>query len=403
MAENIYDFTGVVLDENDEITTKKTDDVSDSKSGISAASNQSVSNNASGASSTAKVSSTNQQDDQDKKLKLALIEYKNQNYTTAFGMFKKLAEDRNVEAAFMLGNMYTKGIGPFHDVSLGKHWLKLAADKGHFEAAFDYAIILLSNGQRTAKETTEGFYYLQIAGENGYKPAIDKYIQLVCKGLGGKKESKKASVFCATLANQAKDSFDAEKYRELAKKIKVAAKNSNSTEMSTKSLKNHSIYAPRLTWYDLKIILREIFFTIIELIGEIIYLVAAYIVLGVYTYAEKGSNSFSNFIFLLLGENLTNQCINEHVEVFNSLAVAMVIGAALITLGNKAEPTNKFFSIIKVIYWILFVALIAFVFINGLSEDGATAMMILIIGCRLGGWILGLICGFVLSVFGIFL
>lgn len=64
----------------------------------------------------------------------AVTAYENKNYTTAFNLFKSLAEQGNVKAQFYLGQMYEKGEGVRFDYNQVVKWYTLAAEQGDAKA-----------------------------------------------------------------------------------------------------------------------------------------------------------------------------------------------------------------------------------------------------------------------------
>ncbi len=58
----------------------------------------------------------------------------NSDYSTALEKWKLLAEERNADAQFSLGKMYSVGNGVHQDYALAHMWVNLAASLGNIEA-----------------------------------------------------------------------------------------------------------------------------------------------------------------------------------------------------------------------------------------------------------------------------
>ena len=72
---------------------------------------------------------------------------------------------RDAEAQYRLGQMMLEGQGGPKDPWQGVRWLKLAADKGHYQAQALLGVTLL-RGQGVPRQTARGLMYLTLAREN---------------------------------------------------------------------------------------------------------------------------------------------------------------------------------------------------------------------------------------------
>ncbi len=62
--------------------------------------------------------------------------YKRGDYATALHEFRRLAEQGDAKAQFMLGNMYRKGLGVPQDHARAARWYRKAAEQGVAKAQF---------------------------------------------------------------------------------------------------------------------------------------------------------------------------------------------------------------------------------------------------------------------------
>lgn len=320
---------------------------------------------------------------EDDEFKNALIDFNNKNYTSAFNTFKKLAEEKNTEAIFMLGNMYNKGLGTAADIDRAKYWLKNAADKGHVEAGFDYGLMQLNNSSRTAKETADGFYYLALAADGGYDNAAKKYVDLVSNGIGGKNEVKKAIQYCNMLAAKSDDSFDAQKYTDMAKTIK-----SNKNIVNGKSAGNGFAQ-------PYKVSIGDIIFTILGISGMIMLVISVFIGAGILTIEDAQPNTFSNislgFYNWLISLGITAD------ELFMELTVPF-IGVTLIKLADEQMVPFKFYAKVRHIEWVIIALLLLYIGL-GISFKDMGDYILLLVLVKIGGLIVGKVLVFVLDFF----
>lgn len=304
----------------------------------------------------------------------ALIEYNNKNYTSAFNTFKKLAEEKNTEAAYILGNMYYKGLGTAVDSDRAKYWLKIAADKGHGEAAFDYALILLNNSSRVSKDITDGFYYLELSADNGYDNAAKKYIEIVRSGLGDKEQVKKAIQYCNMLANKCDDSYDSQSYIELAKNLKTTIGGGNTVA-----------YKPSVG---------DVVYTILGILGTIMF---AYGILFV-DYAVLIDHDIDNTLTDII-QSTYNWLQGTGFPVGENMMAVIIpgVGATLISLANRNHFKSKIYNLARILLLVIIVLVILRMY---LSIEPSAALQV---GCyvafmRVVGFIAGKLLGFFLDM-----
>ncbi|MBF0752275.1 MULTISPECIES: tetratricopeptide repeat protein [unclassified Pasteurella] len=71
----------------------------------------------------------------------AVTAYENQSYTTAFNLFKPLAEQGHAAAQFNLGLMYAKGRGVRQDDHQAKYWAGKSCENGNQDGCDIYRIL----------------------------------------------------------------------------------------------------------------------------------------------------------------------------------------------------------------------------------------------------------------------
>ncbi|MGL5363914.1 MAG: serine/threonine-protein kinase [Bosea sp. (in: a-proteobacteria)] len=119
-----------------------------------------------------------------------------QDFGQAFDMASRLANDGDVEAQFLLANMYRSGRGARQSHIEAALWYGRAADKGHQRATYNLALLhhldLLSGDKR--KNQREALELFQKAAETGYSDAqwmLGSYHE---EGLAGLRKDRKAAV-----------------------------------------------------------------------------------------------------------------------------------------------------------------------------------------------------------------
>ncbi|MCL6682641.1 SPOR domain-containing protein [Sphingomonas alba] len=89
------------------------------------------------------------------------------DHAGAVAIWRNLAEKGNVDAAFDLGQAYRLGKGVPADSSQAKHWLEVAAKKGHTDAQVSLGLLLFDSGDRATAMT-----WLKRAAEKGEPRAL---------------------------------------------------------------------------------------------------------------------------------------------------------------------------------------------------------------------------------------
>ena len=152
-------------------------------------------------------------------LQQGLLRYHKQNFSAAFIIFRKLAEENDITAQYMLSNMYNRGEGTPVDRERAEFWMKKAADNGDPVAQFDFAVFQLSDPNRDTKKTNLGREYLGRSAAQGHKDAMDRYIDLVQKNSRDAKELKTARSCCTKLMAQSEDSYDKQHYAQIRRSL----------------------------------------------------------------------------------------------------------------------------------------------------------------------------------------
>jgi TPR repeat protein len=83
---------------------------------------------------------------------------------TAFAGFKKLAEQGNADAQYVLGLMYDAGRGTPKDERQAVTWYRKAAEQGYASAQLNLGLMYIS-GQGVSKD-------VQMASFGGYSPVL---------------------------------------------------------------------------------------------------------------------------------------------------------------------------------------------------------------------------------------
>lgn len=109
---------------------------------------------------------------------------------TAISLWRALAEDGDVEAAFMLAETYLKGPPAVADRALALDWYRFAAERGHVEARFALGERSMAEGERllpgkdAAPYFVEAAHWFSLAAEAGYAPARHQLGRLHLNGTG---------------------------------------------------------------------------------------------------------------------------------------------------------------------------------------------------------------------------
>ena len=93
------------------------------------------------------------------------------DYSTAYRLFRPLADQGYASAQFNLGLMYDNGQGVPQDYAAAVSWYRKAADQGNAKAQFnlgyDYA-----NGQGVPQDYVQAHMWANLAAASGYADAV---------------------------------------------------------------------------------------------------------------------------------------------------------------------------------------------------------------------------------------
>lgn len=106
------------------------------------------------------------------------------NQAQALDLLRRAAEQNHPEAAFLLGARYVVGLGVAEDLATGLSYLAIAADAGHLEAQFQYAMIRLESAH-TDVHRDEALYWLGAAASQGDPKAALTLGHIYAGGLHG--------------------------------------------------------------------------------------------------------------------------------------------------------------------------------------------------------------------------
>ncbi|MCG7964934.1 MAG: sel1 repeat family protein, partial [Candidatus Thiodiazotropha taylori] len=92
------------------------------------------------------------------------------DFAEAFCLWRPLAMQGHVEAAYHLGWLYANGNGLRVDIDKAVYWWKRSAAQGHNEAMFALALAY-TNGKGIKKNHQEAFKWYRTAAERGHADA----------------------------------------------------------------------------------------------------------------------------------------------------------------------------------------------------------------------------------------
>lgn len=107
--------------------------------------------------------------DVDPKLSSALRAYEHRNFKKALKLLSPIAKRGESEAQFILGRIYTLGLGTKRDTTKAKRWYRKAAKQGHPPAQYYLASIL--KRKEDGKRNRKAVALLHKAAKGGYAPA----------------------------------------------------------------------------------------------------------------------------------------------------------------------------------------------------------------------------------------
>ena len=91
------------------------------------------------------------------------------DYATALKLYRPLADQGYAEAQFMLGVMYSAGLGVPQDYAQAVSWSRKAADQGHAYAQFNLAL-KYDNGQGVPQDYIQAHMWLNLAASHQTDP-----------------------------------------------------------------------------------------------------------------------------------------------------------------------------------------------------------------------------------------
>ncbi len=188
-----------------------------------------------------------------------LVEFNNQNYSNAFRVFKELSENGDASSQYLISIMYLNGLGVTVDKDRALFWLEKSADSGETAGQYMYGAVLLNAHNGDYKLISKGFRNLGAAADKGDEDSMLKYIDATLNQLGGKKEIKKAIVYCEKLKANSQDSFNKQKLEETKQKLIQLKKGGNrksSVSSSATTTKTYSYKKKRkFPWWLLIIVI----------------------------------------------------------------------------------------------------------------------------------------------------
>ncbi len=92
--------------------------------------------------------------------------YNKGDYSTAYKLFKALADQGEAEAQFLLGVMYAGGQGVPKDDAEAVKWYRKAADQGHAKSQYNMGLTY-ANGEGVPQDYAEAVKWLCKAGDQG--------------------------------------------------------------------------------------------------------------------------------------------------------------------------------------------------------------------------------------------
>ncbi len=85
-------------------------------------------------------------------------------------LFKKAAEQGQMNAQFILGTLYDKGEDVLQDRAVAARWYRKAAEQGHVQAQFNLGL-MYTNGEGVEKNRKQAVPLLKKAARQGHKGA----------------------------------------------------------------------------------------------------------------------------------------------------------------------------------------------------------------------------------------
>ncbi len=131
--------------------------------------------------------------------------YVHKDYRTAFAGYKKLAEQGNARAQYLLGMMYDKGQGVPKDDQQAVVWYRKAAEQGHAFAQL-FLGLKYEDGRGVPKDEKQAVAWYRKAAEQGNVSAQNNLAGMYYKGKGVPKDNQ-MTYFWSLLASALGDQF----------------------------------------------------------------------------------------------------------------------------------------------------------------------------------------------------
>ncbi len=96
--------------------------------------------------------------------------YDRGDYETAEREFRPLAEQGDVDAQFMLGRIYTYGMGVAQDYVAAVKWFRLVAEQGHAAAQYNLGI-MYHFGRGVPQDHVQSYMWFNLAAAHGNEVA----------------------------------------------------------------------------------------------------------------------------------------------------------------------------------------------------------------------------------------
>lgn len=98
------------------------------------------------------------------------LAFRNGHYKVAFEIWRKRAEESDLEAQNFLGIHYLLGLGVKKDISLAKYWYEKAAKRGHPDAQRNLGS-MYESGLGSSRDFGQAFIWFYAAHRQGHRLA----------------------------------------------------------------------------------------------------------------------------------------------------------------------------------------------------------------------------------------
>jgi hypothetical protein len=120
-------------------------------------------------------------------------------------IFKKQAENGEIQAQYFLGECYLYGYGTEVDVAQSVHWFEMAAEQDNVEAQWQLANIYENGCEAVPQDLQKAFYWYDRSANNGYAVAQHFLGKLYYNGTGCEKNLEKAIYWFKKAVEQGSD------------------------------------------------------------------------------------------------------------------------------------------------------------------------------------------------------